>query len=123
MCPELAAVAMQVTEQEAHVVQDNALVDASRTQAGAGLVDVPPLDEPFDDNSPALLTSASPQRQLQPRATKVAAASVASDLTASPLLLSGTGDCTLAVVRTHFAPLGDSPSDSDSDSEVKLSCA
>ena len=114
---------MQVTEQEAHVLQSNACQDASKAQARSGLADVLPLDELLYDNSPALLTSASPQRQLQPRAARHSAASAASGLTASPMLLSGTGEGTLAVIRTQFAPLGDSPSDSDSDSEVELLCA
>ena len=36
------------------------------------------------------------------------------------MLLSGSGTGMMTVVRTQFVPLGDSLSDSDSDSEVRL---
>ena len=68
--------------------------------------------------APLLLSSASPQRPLHQRAAK--AASAASSLASTnPLLLSGSGQGMMTVVRTQFVPLGDSLSDSDSDSEVR----
>ena len=63
-----------------------------------------------------MLTSASPQRVPQRRASK--AASATSSLATTPMLLSGSGTGMMTVVKTHFLPLGDSLSDSDSDSEV-----
>ena len=75
---------------------------------------------PSDCQDPVLLTSASPQRPLQPRAVKCHAAAAASGSVKSSGLLRGSGQGTLTVVRTQFVPLADSLSDSDSDSEVRL---
>ncbi len=86
-----------------------------RLQGGA---EQDPLAQPTDqEGAPLLLTSASPQRPLQHRAAK--AASAASSLATNPMLLSGSGSGMMTVVRTQFVPLGDSLSDSDSDSEVR----
>lgn len=78
----------------------------------------PPSDQ---EGPPLLITSASPQKALQYRAgTASKAASAASSLAANSMLLSGSGTGMMTVVRTQFVPLGDSLSDSDSDSEVRL---
>lgn len=69
-----------------------------------------------DGEAPLLLTSASPQRPPQQRQSL--AASAVSSLTANSMLLSGSGTGMMTVVKTQFVPLGDSLSDSDSDSEV-----
>lgn len=69
-----------------------------------------------EGEAPLLLTSASPQRLPQQRLSK--AASARSSLTTTPMLLSGSGTGMMTVVKTQFVPLGDSLSDSDSDSEV-----
>ncbi len=70
-----------------------------------------------EGEAPLLLTSASPQRLPQQRLSK--AASARSSLTSNPVLLSGSGTGMMTVVKTQFVPLGDSLSDSDSDSEVR----
>lgn len=76
-----------------------------------------PLAHSVDDGeAPLLLTSASPQRLPQQRLAL--AASAMSSLTTNPMLLSGSGTGMMTVVKTQFVPLGDSLSDSDSDSEV-----
>ena len=69
-----------------------------------------------EGEAPLLLTSASPQRLPQQRLTK--AVSGVSSLTTNSMLLSGSGTGMMTVVKTQFVPLGDSLSDSDSDSEV-----
>ena len=76
-----------------------------------------PLAKSMDQGeAPMLLTSASPQRVPQQRAPKAAPAM--SSLATTPMLLSSSGTGMMTVVKTHFVPLGDSLSDSDSDSEV-----
>lgn len=76
-----------------------------------------PLARSMDEGeAPQLLTSASPQRPPQQRLST--AASAVSSLTTSPMLLSGSGTGMMTLVKTQFVPLGNSLSDSDSDSEV-----
>ena len=76
-----------------------------------------PLAHSMDDGeAPLLLPSASPQRSPHQRLSL--AASAVSSLTRNPMLLSGSGTGMMTVVKTQFVPLGDSLSDSDSDSEV-----
>ena len=109
----------QVTNQDQ---QRNAPVPSDRSEALHGGAELDPLAPPSDqEGAPLLLTSASPQKPLQHRAgTASRAASAASSLAANPMLLSGSGTGMMTVVRTQFVPLGDSLSDSDSDSEVRL---
>ena len=76
-----------------------------------------PLAQSMDlGEGPLLLTSASPHRLPQQRAPK--AVSAASSLATTPMLLSSSGTGFMTVVKTQLVPLGDSFSDSDSDSEV-----
>ena len=76
-----------------------------------------PLARSMDEaEAPLLLTSASPQRLPHQGMSK--AASAMSSLTTNPMLLSGSGTGMMTLVKTQFVPLGDSLSDSDSDSEV-----
>lgn len=78
-----------------------------------------PLARSMDEGeAPQLLTSASPQRPPQQRLSKAASAVSSLTTTTSPLLLSGSGTGMMTLVKTQFVPLGDSLSDSDSDSEV-----
>ncbi len=109
----------QVTDQDQ---QSSAPVPSNRSEALHGGAELDPLAPPSDqEGAPLLLTSASPQKPLQHRAgTASRAASAASSLAANPMLLSGSGSGMMTVVRTQFVPLGDSLSDSDSDSEVRL---
>lgn len=109
----------QVTNQDQ---QSSAPVPSDRSEALHGGAELDPLAPPSDqEGAPLLLTSASPQKLLQHRAgTASRAASATSSLAASSMLLSGSGTGMMTVVRTQFVPLGDSLSDSDSDSEVRL---
>ena len=92
---------------------DNAL----DMQRRCDTAELDPLAHSMDDReAPLLLTSASPQRLPQQRLSL--AASAVSSLTTNPTLLSGSGTGMMTVVKTQFVPLGDSLSDSDSDSEV-----
>ncbi len=95
---------------------------SDHSEALHGGAELDPLAPPSDqEGAPLLLTSASPQKPLQHRAgTASRAASAASSLAANPMLLSGSGTGMMTVVRTQVVPLGDSLSDSDSDSEVRL---
>ena len=94
-------------------VMDKAL-DLQRHSDAAEL---DPLAHSMDQGeAPLLLTSASPQRPPQQRQSL--AASAVSSLTTNSVLLSGSGTGMMTVVKTQFVPLGDSLSDSDSDSEV-----
>ena len=109
----------QVTNQDQ---QSSAPVPSDRSGALHGGAELDPLAPPSDqEGAPLLLTSASPQKPLQHRTGTVStAASAASSLAANSMLLSGSGTGMMTVVRTQFVPLGDSLSDSDSDSEVRL---
>lgn len=101
-------------------MQNATVISASHClRASHGTAELDPLVKSVDQEAaPLLLSSASPQRPLQQRAAK--AASAASSLAGTnPLLLSGSGQGMMTVVRTQFVPLGDSLSDSDSDSEVR----
>ncbi|KAL0054114.1 hypothetical protein WJX82_004029 [Trebouxia sp. C0006] len=106
----------QVTNQDQ---QSSAPVPSDRSGALHGGAELDPLAPPSDqEGAPLLLTSASPQKPLQHRTGTVStAASAASSLAANSMLLSGSGTGMMTVVRTQFVPLGDSLSDSDSDSE------
>jgi len=108
-----------VTDQDQH---RRAPVLSDRSEALHGGAELDPLAPPSSqEGAPLLLTSASPQKPLQHRAgTASRAASAASSLAANPMLLSGSGTGMMTVVRTQFVPLGDSLSNSDSDSEVRL---
>ncbi|DBA99043.1 hypothetical protein WJX77_007957 [Trebouxia sp. C0004] len=106
----------QVTNQDQ---QSSAPMPSDRSEALQGGAELDSLAAPsVQEGAPLLLTSASPQKPLQHRAgTASRAASAASSLAANSMLLSGSGTGLMTVVRTHFVPLGDSLSDSDSDSE------
>ncbi|KAA6428241.1 MAG: hypothetical protein FRX49_01837 [Trebouxia sp. A1-2] len=106
----------EVTNQDQH---RSAPVPSDRSEALHEGAELDCLAPPSDQEGPPLLiTSASPQKALQYRAgTASKAASAASSLAANSMLLSGSGTGMMTVVRTQFVPLGDSLSDSDSDSE------
>lgn len=93
------------------------MYEALDMQRHCHAAELDPLARSMDEGeAPQLLTSASPQRPPQQRLSK--AASAVSSLTTSPMLLSGSGTGMMTLVKTQFVPLGDSLSDSDSDSEV-----
>ena len=105
-----------LNRQKICVIQ-NCLGDIQEMQRQDASAELDPLAQSIDQGeAPLLLTSASPQRVPQRRASK--AASATSSLATTPMLLSGSGTGMMTVVKTHFLPLGDSLSDSDSDSEV-----
>ena len=112
---------VQDTDSRIHSI-DAPLGVSSSMHVSSGMISNIPVAEPPDHQGPILLTSASPQRPLNPKAVKCHAAAAASGSARSSVLLSGTGEGTLTVVRTQFVPLADSLSDSDSDSEVRLAC-
>ena len=92
--------------------------DKLRLSTASTAAELDPHALPGDsDEGPLLLTSASPVGP-QLSASTARAATAASRQPADHVRLSGTGQGMMTVVRTHFVPLSDSLSDSDSDSEV-----
>lgn len=92
--------------------------DKLRLSTASTAAELDPLALPGDsDEGPLLLSSASPVRP-QLSGSTARAATAASRQPADHVRLSGSGQGMMSVVRTHFVPLSDSLSHSDSDSEV-----